>query len=195
MSTTLRERAEHYRAQAGGELAARLRRTLIGVALDAERMAKENATTDPRVRTGNLRRSIVATTDASDSALRIDLSAGEGSGTDRYASSIEYGATIRPRGGRFLAIPTGPALTGAGVPRYPSARAAPGLRFVAIRGGSMGLLVRDVGGRNARGDIWYFLVRQTTIRPRRFIGRAIDEIRPVAVERFGETVRAALGGG
>lgn len=192
MTRDLRQASDDYRDAAGG-LLARLRRSLIGVALMAEAQARENATSSPRARTGHLRRSIAGVAETGTSSVAITLTAGKGS-TETYASAQEYGALIRPKRGRFLAMPVGPALTGAGVARYPGPRAVPGLHFVPTRGGAGGLLVKDVGGRNARADIYFVLLRQVRISPKRYIGRAIDTIRPVAAERIGEALRSSFEG-
>lgn len=193
MTRTLRQAAEDYERAAGGGLLEAMRRTLIGVALMGEAQARENATSSPKVRSGHLRRSISSETTLEASRVVLTLRAGEGA-TERYASAQEYGATVRPRRGKFLAIPVGRALTGAGVPRYPSPRAVPGLRFVPIRGGSMGLLVKDVGKRNARSDTYFILLRSVRVPATRYIGRALDSIRPVAADRLADSLRVVLEG-
>jgi hypothetical protein len=68
-----------------------------------------------------------------------------------------------------LAIPVGPALTPAGVPRFPSPRDVAGLRFQPIRGGSAALLVKDIGRRRGRSEIWFHLVRSVTIKPKHYM--------------------------
>ena len=70
-----------------------LRQTLLTIALKAERIAKRNATTYPRVRTGRLRSSITAIVDAKDGNPRALLRAGGNSGGEPviYARYVEFG--------------------------------------------------------------------------------------------------------
>lgn len=70
-----------------------LRQKLLVIALKAERIAKRNATTYPRVRTGRLRSSITAIVDAKDGNPRALLRAGGNSGGEPvvYARYVEFG--------------------------------------------------------------------------------------------------------
>lgn len=149
-------------------------------ALEGERLAKLNTTTLLRVRTGRLRNTVSGTAEVNGDEAVITLSAGGRGqrGPVPYGRIQEEGGTIKPVNGRFLAIPVGHALTAAGVARYPSPRDVPGLRFVPIRGGAMGRLVRDVGGRRARTDLYFLLVRSVTIRPKRYLATARDQLLP-----------------
>lgn len=54
----------------------------------------------------------------------------------RYAGIHETGGVIRA-GAKLLAIPVGPALTPAGVPKYPGPRSVPDLVFLPRRGGGL----------------------------------------------------------
>lgn len=183
-----------------------LRADMMGVmaerALAGERAAKINATGSPRVRSGRLRASIYGVARAAPGE-GVELALGSG-GTDRgsvrYARIQEKGGEVRPVRGRFLAIPKGPALTGAGVARYASPRDVPNLRFVSIRGGSMGLLVKDHPGRGkagtgARSDIWFLLVRSVYIRPKAYLFRAVEEIEPTIGPAIGARLTRRLVGG
>lgn len=174
---------------ADGGLVTALRRELRGLALEAEGQAKENATTRPRVRGGALRRSIVGTLEGEGLTLRIVLTAGGAGPAEPYAALQEYGGEVRPRNGRFLAIPVGPALTASGVARFRSARDVPGLRFIAIRGGAMGLLVKTTEGRRSRSTVYFVLVRRVKVPATEFIGRAIT----TAQENAGPRLSAVLG--
>lgn len=171
----LRAAARHYFATAD-----RLRRdvqvALVAVALKGEAEAKENATARPRVRAGMLRRSIKGRARETTKGVEVILQAGGGP-AGRYAAIQEHGGVVRPTRGRYLAMPIGPALTSSGVARHRSPRDVDGLRFVPIRGGSMGLLVRDAGDRS---DIWYILLRRVRVPATRFLGRAIHTIGPDA---------------
>lgn len=113
------------------------------------------------VRTGNLKRSIIGRGELIDGApaMRVGVFSGP---SLRYAGVQEHGTkgknplspypTIRPKRGKALAIPVGPALNASGVPRFVSARqyrsprggkiGADSLRFVPInRGRLLGVLI------------------------------------------------------
>ena len=83
----------------------------------------------------------------------------------KYAPVQEFGAEIRPRRARFLAIPQKPVLTAAGVHRYPSARYYPGkLHFDKER-----MALRDEKGRIA-----YILRRKVRIKEKAFLRKAVQ---------------------
>jgi hypothetical protein len=136
--------------------------------MDAEQAGKDNATHFLARRTGRLAGSIRG-------VVRDDLSASVSAGLHgspvAYARVQERGGTIRPRRGRYLAVPAGPARTAAGVSRYASPRDVPGLRFVPWRGS--GMLVKETGkGKNKSIEPWFFLVRSVTLKPRRYLAAA-----------------------
>lgn len=187
MPETMAQAAARYRA-AADDLGERLYRAGIRAALHMEGLAKDNATTRPQARSGTLRRSIRAV--AERQGLRLMVGVEAGSERIGYARLQEEGGTVRPVRGRFLAIPLPPALTGAGVPRYSGPRAAGELRFVPIRGGQAGLLVRTKGAQEAL----YLLVREARIPATRFLGRAMDEGAPRLRDGASAAVRAAVEG-
>ena len=191
-----------------GELAVELRgapasilktlaREVRAAGLRAEGQARENVGARLQVRSGQLRRSVQADlVEEGPGALLLRLRAGGGTKELAYARVQELGGTIRPRNGRFLAIPWrgGPALTAGGVGRYASPRDVPGLHFVPTRGGAGGLLIKDQGkGRGARSTIWYVLVRQVQIRGVRYLGDAMDQEQSALGERLAAAVTLALG--
>ena len=108
-----------------GELAVELRgapasilktlaREVRAAGLRAEGQARENVGARLQVRSGQLRRSVQADlVEEGPGALLLRLRAGGGTKELAYARVQELGGTIRPRNGRFLAIPWrgGPALT------------------------------------------------------------------------------------
>ena len=163
-----------------------LRRTLVVSALDAEAEAKQNATTRLNVRTGRLRASIQGTVEQDGGgSFSIVLRAGTpDGGRVPYARIHEEGGTIRPKRGRFLKIPVGPALTGAGVSRLPPGRSGD-LRFVPTPKG--GVLV----GRD--GQVWFVLKRQVTIPARPYLAPAIATIQPRLADDLTRLLRRALG--
>lgn len=187
MAETMAQAAARLRA-AADDLGERLYRAGIRAALHMEGLAKDNATTRPQARSGTLRRSIRAV--AERQGLRLTVGVEAGSERINYARLQEEGGTVRPVRGRFLVIPLPPALTGAGVPRYSGPRAAGDLRFVPIRGGQAGLLVRTKGA----GEALYLLVREARIPATRFLGRAMDDGAPRLRDEASAAVRATVEG-
>lgn len=165
------------------------RRALLVVGGNSTRLLREGYLSGQRLgaRSGRLRNStsMQVTQDADGVTLRVSV----GRGDDvRYAAIQEYGGTIRPKRGRFLAIPVGPAVTPAGVTRggWESPRTAPAkLRFVPIRGGRMARLVID---RRNRSETAYLLVRSVTIRAKHFM----RDTERAAVAAFPEALSAQL---
>lgn len=182
----VKEWADRFYAAARGGIRNEAHKRLIALALYAEGQGKENATGRPRVRTGNLRRSIAGTVEGNptDAEMSAVLSAGgrtEGGGEVPYAASQEYGATIRPRRAKWLTIPTDAVKTAAGVARG-SARSF-NARFVPVRS-DLALLV-DRDGKAGRGRVLFVLKRQVTIPSARFLGRAFDDMLPIAEKQLG----------
>ena len=179
------------RAAAAESLPARLQRALLPVALRGEAVAKGYATDRPRARSGILRRSIKGLVATNGDEVTLTLGAGgEGSPAERYASLQEYGGTVRATRSKFLAIPIGAALTGAGVPRYRSPRDVPGLFFLPR--GSGGLLLR--GTKRGPPEALFILRRSVTVPAARYIGRTWDDLVPAARTVAGDTLAEALGG-
>jgi len=138
------------------------------------------------VRSGHLRRSIGHETDTGALTVKVGplAAAKGGDGTPiAYAAIHEFGGTIKPKRGKWLTIPSELAMTPAGVPRYPSARDVPGLRFQPIDG-SRALLVKDRKGRRARSEVWYYLVRSVTMPARPYLRPAAS----VSRNRFQRTI-------
>lgn len=166
----------------------------LATGLNAEALAKENATTRMVRRTNYLLNSIQGGARPEQAGAVTFLRAGGGEHDVRYAKAQELGATIRPGPGKkFLAIPVGPALTAKGVARYGSPRQVPNLRFQSIRGGSMGLLVQDVKGRNARSTVWFVLVRKVQIRPKYYLFDALYQAKDGQKARLTSAIREHLG--
>jgi len=154
-------------------LPAELRRAAVATALDAEAEAKQNATTTLNVRTGRLRASIAGTVEGEGGNISIVLRAGTADGRVPYARIHEEGGTIRPKSGRFLKIPVGPALTGAGVAR---GGGKSGLHFIAR--GAGGLLA------DAEGRIWFVLKPSVRIPARPYLRPALDAVQPRLIDRL-----------
>ena len=146
------------------------------------------------VRSGRLRNSVGLEMGQDAAGLTVRVFAGRGEGVN-YAGIHEHGGTITPKRGRFLAIPVGPARTPSGVARggWESPRTAPvKLRFVPIRGGAMGLLVRGNsvnrygarGTKKAFGQVFYVLQRSSTVTGKRFMRDPWEQLEREAPARF-----------
>lgn len=190
---TVQEFTARIRELAEGRLA----RAIVGeasrLAMETEGQAKLLARTRLRVRSGNLGRSIVGSVTDGWPVVGLSLKAGGGTKEVGYARLQEYGGTVRPKGHPFLAIPVGPALTPSGVPRFPlGPRSVPGLTFVPIRGGAMGLLVRGNsvnrygarGTKKAFGQVFYVLQRSSTVTGKRFMRDPWEQLEREAPARF-----------
>ena len=167
-----------------------------------------------QVRSGRLRNSIgyeVSGAGLSDLQLKV-FSAGV-----PYANIQEYGGTIVPKRGRYLAIPTaanqtqgGRARGGAGVARFPSARAFIAEHegetfFLRSKGGTGPLLLMwskpDTGtrrraklgrGSKTRPVAMFTLVTKVTIPPRFGFRRTWDAQAPARFDLFKAAVQKAL---
>lgn len=193
---TVDEWAERLNRRHGSELRKALLRMLTEEGIGAKRRAQDNASVEPEARTGTLRRSITDSVTATESELRLALSAGSGTGGKDvpYARTQEDGATIRPRNAKWLTIPMPAAKTAAGVARGP-ARSFGDLRFVpsATSPGTKAWLVRDVGrGKTARSELMFMLVRKVTIRPKRYLAKAWEPVESRVSARIGPILREVL---
>jgi len=81
---------------------------------------------------------------------------------NKYWRTQEEGKTIRAKPGHFLSIPTGPALTPAGVSRYTSPRQIGDLFFVKNKKGTR-MLARNNGGKLM---VYFILKKEVTVPPR-----------------------------
>ena len=120
----------------------------------------------PNVQRGGLRRAIDKTPTKNGKAIVHTSNL-------RYAPVLEYGATIRAKPGKALPVPIGPAgkriLESAGKGGLKNS----GVRMTMIkRKGKAPLLVRTVGGRNARSEVLFILKKSVTIKPRPFMAPA-----------------------
>ena len=91
-----------------------------------------------------------------------------------YARIQEEGGLVLPVHAKVLAIPVGPALTGPGVARYPSARMAPNLVPIIPsepRGNLVGWLVNK-----DTGETWYLWLRSTLIKGVHYLRDAVQSV-------------------
>jgi len=134
--------------------------------------------TPPHVDTGRLRQSIFWAETAPDTRII---------GTPvKYGLYLELGADIRPKKGRYLAIPWSAAAkrhSRAGGSARDFKVGGKKLRKVG-RSKNTFLLVEDVGGKRARSDIHYIITTHAKILPRPFLRPSLDEMRPRIQEIF-----------
>jgi len=158
-----------------------VRAALVEVGGRGQRLLKEGFLSGQRlnVRSGRLRNSVSLLVE--DSPVQLELRMGRTRGADvHYAGILEEGGVITPKRGKFLAIPVGPAVTGAGVTKggWESPRTAPvKLRFVPTSRGGVLVTVPKRGP----GKVAYVLRRSITIRARHYMrdaGAAITEAFP-----------------
>jgi hypothetical protein len=99
------------------------------------------------VRTGNLRRSTVPMIPVvKEDNIRGGVQFGAKYAVTHFGNEGEI-HTITPKKSKFLAIPIGEALTGAGVPRYASPRDVPGLQLINRKGKPSLLALVKIKGR------------------------------------------------
>lgn len=180
-----------------------VRKAVEAAGLSAQAHAQQAVTGGAplHTRSGRLRQSIGYRVEEETGGVVLHLHAGGsgGRGEVRYAATQEYGATIRPVKGKFLAIPVGPALTGAGVARV-APRDLP-LRFVPTRRGGVLVLKTDqrsASGRLTRqgraGTVYFVLVREVTIPSRPYLRPALEDAARKLGPTLSEHVRTAVLG-
>lgn len=145
----------------------------------------------PAVQTGAGRRSVVSETHGAGArtVARVGSSLA-------YMKYLEYGATSRPKTAQNIAIPINykakRAVAGGGR-TVRSVVEAEGL-FVVARQGKPALLCKKVGGKNARIEPWFVLVKMATIRPRPWLTPTMysQTARAAAGRQISESVRASV---
>lgn len=160
-------------------------------ALEMERGSKDLATARLRVRTGNLRRSITTTSEIRGDSVVLTHRAGGGVRDVVYAAIQEYGGTVTPRHGKYLAIPVGRALTPAGVPRYHSPRQVHGLQFRRSGGGNL-VAGLPVGKGGKRFDVLFWLVKSVTIRGKRYLRDPFERVAADMPQRIADAMVTRL---
>ena len=103
--------------------------------------------------------------------IRVGIIGGkEGSDIMAIAHAHEYGATIKPKKGKYLAIPLTKEAQAAGSPR-----AFSDLRFVNAKDGNL-LMVQDKKSRGGKtkSTALYLLVKSVTLPERSFIRASFD---------------------
>ncbi len=177
-----------------------LRPVLIGACQLVENEVKLNRLTGQvlRSRTGRLRASVSATVEDREGAPALVARAGgtDGRGEVGYASIQEHGGVVVPRTAKMLRIPLGPALTAAGVDRFPTPlrQSAPGMFYLRrSKAGNLLLFHRETG------IPWYVLKHSVTIPPRPYLRPGVEKVaRDHVVPTLGRSVVRAIvtyGGG
>ena len=174
MSITVEQFAAKLEALGQGKaLAGLLRKEMIATGLQAQGGVQLAIRDRLARRSGGLMRSPAFRVDTLGALPQLTVSSGGGKGARgelRYAALQEYGGTVRPTKGQWLAIPVGPALTPSGVARYATARDVPGLTFIH-REGAGAILAKVKPGRKGAEpslEVWFDLRRQVTIRGKYF---------------------------
>lgn len=174
--------------KAGG-LARELAPELLAVALEGEATAKRNATGNPAVRSGRLRGSIQGLYDAERGTLILRAGGRNRGRSVGYARLQDLGGTIRPRRTKYLAIPLSAAKTGAGVPRFASARHDPTPMHIRPGKRPGTLLLHD----NRSGMPRYFLTKGPVRIPgTRFMSKAADQMARDVPEALDRAFRRLL---
>lgn len=164
-----------------------LTKVLTAEAFRAEAFAKQNATGRPKVRTGRLRNSLKGRPFALGDRIGIKLSSNV-----IYAPTQEFGATIVPKAGQFLAVPLAAAKTGAGVTKAEfdvpgGLRQVPGL-FV-MRTGGKAFIVRQKGEGL---EFLFVLKRSVRVPETAFMRRALQEVARDLPEKLASAAAEAI---
>lgn len=101
--------------------------------------------------------------------IKVGIFGEDGADLVTIARANEFGVTIKPKSKKFLALPTEKS-------RNKRPRDfGDTLKFIPIQGGEKGLLVKESGGKNARTDIYFILVKSVTIPERSFLRNGFDK--------------------
>jgi len=171
-----------------------LLRSATRLSLKAERYAKLNTSTLLSVRTGRLRSSLAGSADLTGGTLNVKLRAGGPSrgGTVKYAGIQEFGGTVRAKPGKMLRIPLPPALTGAGVDRYPPPLRTTGKGLFTLIMSKSGDKEGMVLIKNSTGEPWYVLKSSVKIKGKHYMGKAMDKVRSDAPGVFLPVMRSLV---
>ncbi len=175
-----------------------LRQLGATVAVELQAGAVERITARLQTRTGLLRRSAKGQAKLTGDTLEVRLTVGgRGGGKElAYAQIQEEGGVVRPTRSKYLAIPVGPARTGAGAGRYASPRDVPGLTFVQSRRGQPLLVKAETTGKGKRqvlaGTVYYILRRSVRISGKHFARDAWAAVLPTVEPRLHGLLGALL---
>lgn len=115
----------------------------------------------------------------------------ENSPAASYGRAQEEGATILPVKGKWLTIPTEKALTKSGRASRISAKDFTDLRFQPVSG-TLALLVKDVGGKFKRSEIFFRLVRKVVLPATRWLSDGVRKAKGIMADVIDDEVRSRL---
>lgn len=177
------------------EFSRRLKVALVKFSEDMVGIAKKNARSSPKVRSGHLRDSIRGA--VKDNPLRVLLMAGGSVGAGRvaYAGIQEFGGVVKPVAADFLRVPLGPSITGGGDEKFGgSLRSYPGEGFFPFRTAGGKLFIGKDGDEISPGvpRAWYRLVKKVTVPRTLFMGRAVQEAVGKLQPELADVMRVSL---
>lgn len=124
-----------------------------------------------------------------------------------YAAIHEFGGTVKPKSGKYLAIPIGPNKMASGAIRasQSSPRQIPGLFFIRSQAGNLLGVTSGTGKLGAAGGgkrgpvvrkltLWFLLLESVRIPPRRYVTLAADDAGRDAQTIVDGNLKAALEG-
>ena len=157
------------------------------------RGAAETTPTSTARRTGALWRSYRAqlTEDANTVGVDVGVLRGAEGNALEYAALHEYGGTITPKNGQYLAIPLGAAKTKRGVGRGGPRDYGDDLIVIRSKRGNL-LLVRRPMGKAVGIEPLFVLVKSVKIKARPSLRPAVNRVRAVTEHLAAAAVRAAL---
>ena len=146
-----------------------------------------------KVRTGALRGSIQTEGPTIEgAALRGRVGLLKDGPAQRYGHFLVRGGTITARK-KYLAIPIGPALTGAGVSRYQSPRDISDLVFIPSKKPGTALLARISGrGKSRRITPYFVLKHSVTIGPHDYVAEPRARLQQKGASAFTAYLANAL---
>ena len=143
-------------------------------------------------RSGALRRSTDGNATLVPGGWQIQLQAGGGRDDVAYARIHEEGGVIRPKRGRFLAIPLPPVLNARGLAKSKPRDQV--LTFVPIHGGSAGLLVKPSGrGKRRTFVAHWFLTPRVTMPARPYLAPSMVEMAAKVPDQLRAAIRRLVG--
>ncbi len=144
-----------------------------------------------KVRTGVLRASLQSRVSTGGAGISAFIGVPKDSPASSYARILEEGGTIVPKGAGALAIPVGAALAPGGTPRFPGGpRSVPGgLIFIDRRKqGKPPLLVKRIGGRNARLEVFFVLKKSVKIPATKWLSGGIADNLKLFVDALNDEI-------
>ena len=181
---SLSEWQQSVKRLGAGEFRRRLRLNLEAMRLELVSQADRNAKASMRTRTSRLRGSIRSDVLVDGKGFKVTLQAGgrDAEGPIRYAGIQEFGGTVRAAAGRYLRVPLRPALTGKGrgqVDKFLGEKLRDtGLPWFAFKAksGKLYLGRSDKMLPDGRPQAWYRLKKETKVKRKLFLGRAVDSV-------------------